>query len=197
MDTLAELYFRFFAIQKWGWEQDNEPNENDDVIDNIIKVKYGEPTGDASEDYKLYREFINNPDIPDDIPDLVGALVTYPGLNSAIFNKIMHVIADFLEDSEDYKNLTLEEFENQVWVQEYFNIFPGLQVIFQTMIDPPSPPPLRRASIVPGGDGGKNLNKFLNEQPVRVLKMIIKNSGYTGYSKLKKKQLVSFIKNKL
>lgn len=190
INTLAEVYFRIFAHQKWNWEIDDEDHEDDDNIDNIIKVKIGEPTGIASEDYRLYHEFISS-------EQAIADNMVYPGLSFVIRNKIMNAIADFLievlDDNEDYEDFNLDEFENEPWVQEYFTVFPGLKDIFERLANPPPPPPLIRVSSVPGGDG-KSINTLLNKQPVNVLKMIIKNCGYKGYSKLNKKQLISFIK---
>ena len=190
INTFSEYYFRVFAHQKWNWELDDEDDEDDDIVDNIIKIKQGDPTGMASQDYKLYHDFISSDEV-------IGDVTTYPALTSAIHNKIMNAIANFLvetlDENEDYEDFDLEDFENEPWVQDYFRLFPGLTDIFERKVNPPPPPPLIRASIVPGGDS-KSINTLLNKQPVSILKMILKNGGYKGYSKLNKKQLISFIK---
>lgn len=131
---------------------------------------------------ELFDEFIeseeNFPSVDDSVNDWVtykdfmdsiseGEFIKFPGLESCLSNKIISRMFEILNDLYERSLIDDDIYE------EYKEIFEINKI------------------------DGNTKYKFLEKETVSNLKYILHKSGYKGYSKLNKKQLVSYITREL
>jgi hypothetical protein len=154
----------------------------DMIFDNFLEQVGDYPTGIAADDYVTFKNYHNS------------NFEKYPALELCFSKKVGDLLVDTLVNWYDMQELTMEQFENKPNVKKYFDKFKNLdlKVKFEGVIDPHSD-----IDLVPGGsDDGESNQKyknFLNKEPASHLRLLLKQAGFKGYTKMNKKQLVKFI----